>query len=1643
MELMEKRKSRKGFTLPEVLVVVAIVATALAVAVPAAIGSVRHMQLRELDDTARSIFLAAQNRMTAMVGNGTFEEFAKDDAGAEVCGKLSDTPSDFPKKADGTTIDTSHGDPANLRYLDSDVNTHEDALAELLPAGSIELDLTDHHYVVEYNCVTGAVYAVWYSDKTFTYDSAVLPRDYDDRLKKSPLVGYYGGSGVEYALVGQMPVPEVTLTNAEELRLHIEMPMPSAGSDSFGTGEIGLEIKLTGKTSGVTKTIVKRSLTNPILLCEGKKADLMLDTLNTYPNDTPPTDNENSWTAGQHFYKWADVDFPEVGAGQLIPGEDISVTVTTYFVDKDSTGKLYLPKSVTVSGNSLFARVEEKADPDPGIAETVSTAMIACGRHLQNLDILMATGKITGGHIGTDGNTLAPKGKEITAAEQIEEIDFQAVNGTHDDDNDIYYWANTYGTVNDDGTIADDSLKSFLSINNEALQSYNGYSLPIRNISITEDSAQAAGLLAGIKGTTDADGAVTPAELNNVVLINPAATGTSNVGALAGVAGNVKIENCQVYLEADDYNPDTAPKIAAKAAATTANVGGLVGAVQNTVDITDSFASAVGEGRGGGTGGLVGAVDASGMLTITKSYAAGYLTGGKQVGGLVGNVADGTTVTVENSYAAGIIEKTDDTGVAAGLVASGNPTIKNSYAAVQYGSSIAATTGTTAPKVYGAAQSVSATGSASKNVYYVLQTDVTYEDDSGTALISGQLSGMDNTNLGVSGSGDGCWYQFPAEKAGTGGAAGKSNPTYSVFPYKQTTETNELSTPYPYPMLLADGVAIDATGNNRRPMLHYGDWLETEMAVEAVFYWELEDGKYHFYTVGTFDGEHFVELQDDLCTDHHDLNKDSKITDWGYGVFSQYGILKLDDAVTTDNTEVKNGWIEAVKAGINKTIESDPETYEKYVGFDPTKLNPDASKITLYKYAEADPSTNEGGDQLISFQSKVWNKATGPTWYWGVNLGFGAAIDVNPEVDDTHMGKPLESGTEPGIGKDRPYQIRTVQQLDNIPDGNSAHYEQTHDLYGADYGVEGITSGDKTFEGYVTGIGNRYRGADKFTGTYDGGHYRILELSIRAQGGLFRELHSGATLQNIILYSPSGDATITDAGDDSSHSIGGLALSADNGIVNIENCVVSGYTLTTGTASVGGLVGVVNFGAELYISNCAAVNTLSAERISEGAGGLVGDVHKGTLSIVNSYAGGKIIGASESGVGVGGTVGKCAAGNKVTYTNVYSYVDLTDENLKGTIYAIGPTGSGGEGKNCYYLKGYLPAEFSVDTEDAAKATSNSACDYDELTKCMNNGTSGYIDGFSAVDEEHSYHPDKRYYGDGSLADQYPFPAVVKGWDESVTEVEDGEVEAKLVFVHYGDWPTEEEYGKLSEEKVLALLAECTCTTHCESTDGAAEADCPVCTEDSTLCQGCTCDTHCEVGEGNPDCPRCAEDLALCQGCTCDTACTAETLDSTCPKCKDAGADLADVCKGGSSEDPESEPDDEVLSDDVSSSEAPDGDMLTDGDKISKDAAGGDVSDEDAVGGDTADEDTADENADDTEAAGDDASGEDITAGEKPSGGEEPGDAVPDESDPTAGDSERMDPPDALLPDDVFKEADEPETSDPEPDSDTPQEGGDA
>lgn len=590
------RRRRAGFSLTELLVVLGIMAVLMAVAVPSVIHYRRELKLTELDDNARAVFVAAQNHLTALRSTSVGE--MEIDTATEKVGR--------PAK-EGIKVDETQ-----FMYVSTDVVGAEPGW--LVLPGSIESDLAEGSYLVEFDPASGGVYGVFFMEKTGsqalsegTYNTI---RDANCRNRagrkaflnaEGIYLGYYGADGawnVTRPDTQELPKPKLELINAEELVLKIT---PDKGITS---PKIYASVSVSNRDGTKAKTLIEEGrLQGPV--------SMVLDTLD--PTGYNQNKTQSTWNeVGGSFAQW----MTDTSGGYVItPGEDITVTVSIWYKPDPGEGMVALPQTASVSGNSLFA------------ARNGETVHIAYGRHLQNLN-----------------QNTSYLDSTITAAKQTREIDFGKAGDRP------YSWVATYPG------------RTFSAIGNANLDSYNGQGRTIRNLNTT--TYPYAGLFGSFGGST----------LENIVMVDTRANG-GMTGALVGVANNTTVDNCQVYLSAPGsaavrIQGGTAGSLIGQANNVTiqngsfastvvstgdaGTVGGLVGRA-NGLTVKNSYAA--GHLSGGQVGGLVGGLSYNNSrVTIQNSYAAGTIAKAvNAAGGLLvpheGTVAESNNITVQNSYA--------------------------------------------------------------------------------------------------------------------------------------------------------------------------------------------------------------------------------------------------------------------------------------------------------------------------------------------------------------------------------------------------------------------------------------------------------------------------------------------------------------------------------------------------------------------------------------------------------------------------------------------------------------------------------------------------------------------------------------------------------------------------------------------------------------------------------------------------------------------------------------------------------------------------------------------------------------------------------------------------------------------------------
>ena len=1217
MRVLRKNRESRGFSLAELLIVVAIIGILLAVAVPNVLSYYRELKITELDDDARTIFLAAQNQLTALAKSGE---------------KLDSIGANIP-------TGRSTGAAPKLNYVEyqaaaaSTTPTEPSAtgLRKILPGGAVDTQFHKYNYIIEFDTESGAVYGVWYWESDgFEYgrDATTTNQDKNNRLQNGLMVGFYGGETIDRLQFHQLPYPTVKLINAEELRLEITVPEIDGASDDFtitvSAGDVVLleDAKLQKNNKG---TVVLDTL---------KVTNAYSETINALKEQIK---NNTGWTVGMKYKKWREA----LGEKLPLPGDDITLTVRMSYTGKIGDNPL-TPSTLVVTGNTLFEKVEG------------DTAYIAYGRHLQNLHD-------SGTHTGTgDYCSGVLKNTSIIKAKQTKDINFSLTNTSEP----VKSWASTYEDLTETGD-HEDKVLDFHPVNNTQLTEYDGDNFEIRNMNAGH--YQYGGVFSYIKDGT----------YKNIVIVNPhvhaegeasdvgfdpARAQKLTAGALAGaVIGDVTIDNCRAYNDFDsvkdaetevatlfarDFDLDALvmynnrintggispeekeniqegfyvkrllglPHVGAPASGSES--GGLVGIVLapnnsgDVVMIKNSFASVINIGAKN-VGGLVGV--SKGNLTIESSYSASYVFGNRNVAGLIGNVENpgSTTTTINNSYAAGEIVSGYVKGFkGAGLFhydgeasATAIPTtikVSDSYAAVRYNgdgvngqprrSDESERTGSTNLKIVGY---IYGTFKLDDQNYYVQQNGIEYGLDCQGKTINGaggvvveKTTNPDYWNPSACGT-KASQSDLVTKLSGITGSSWSTPATSAnTHPYTLLTETKTLEgEAYPYPML--------------KSMPHYGDWLEEkETPAASLCYYE----KYGVNDFGV----------------------------WGYVTEKTTGNqIKLNSLKPGDPGKgpyaIEDGYCVAVEDGANlippETITVGTETYKVDTATSLGRVKDSAGTKTYDLYQIT------GLDAITVGTDYYYHATVGGQQYWFNPFFACEVLKDEPTDKNTPQAKAGAAGFDSTSTDDYAGQvvIRTARQLANLAaqTGSKADDTKTAQLYAYTQLLDiDYKKYDGSIKGKNGGTDAQSPAALSGAGSYNGNSFIIKNLFIQGDSktGLFGELSLSGTqgVRNVFLV----DVTVN--GKD---TVGALVGSAASSTV-IDNCGVYASSAenykthsVTGNTTVGGLIGMIG-------SSTTVQNSFAAVQVTgnTAVGGFVGQINGNNTAngryLKDCYAGG-------------------------------------------------------------------------------------------------------------------------------------------------------------------------------------------------------------------------------------------------------------------------------------------------------------------------------------------------------------------------------------------------------------------------------------
>lgn len=571
-----------GFSMVEMLAVVAIIVILLGISMVAVVRYRDLLKITELDNAAREIYMAAENRAVLLSGARRLNNQV--DAAGE-----------------NTTLTASLHSGANedLYYV-SRAGIGE----ELLTVGSIDPALRDGDFYIVYDKNSGSVTDVFYAEEpmgalvggdfeTF-YDTWAKSRSERLKLKDRMLVGWYNGEAAE-GRYEELDIPdEPTLTvmikNEEELAVTVKYSYLGEAGDGELSVKLG-NIELTGKYDRKKNENLQNGSNGVSYECTW-----VLDSL----------------TAGQ---------FKALEGSDVIPSGDFTVTATL-----TSRSHSFPAISAGDENNSLFQ--EGSGD---------ETAYIKYLRHLQNLDSKFS---------GVTGKTQAVQTADIycrgsEAYEAYKDYDFIPIynskltnyDGRTKEIRNLYVSGTKFT-----GNSAHAGLFSRTSGGTSSV------SMTFRNIRLVNASVYAAGSnYAGalVGSTSDAtiqncwvywepDGDVT--DLRELL-------GSDGEGA--GYKYQIKGSCAGSLVGYSKGNCTITGSLAATLINGTDCAGGLIGKFDGgSANITYSYADCylTGDTK---TAGLIGDLMSGKTANLKNCYAAGYIVGGSRAAGLC--MGTGTT----------------------------------------------------------------------------------------------------------------------------------------------------------------------------------------------------------------------------------------------------------------------------------------------------------------------------------------------------------------------------------------------------------------------------------------------------------------------------------------------------------------------------------------------------------------------------------------------------------------------------------------------------------------------------------------------------------------------------------------------------------------------------------------------------------------------------------------------------------------------------------------------------------------------------------------------------------------------------------------------------------------------------------------
>ena len=322
-------RQKKGFTLAELMLVIAITGILAAFGFIAVTRYMRILEHMKYDAIAKEIFISAQNHLS-MANNEGYLDTDKNKLGTKE-GKRAGFE-DITDEDSGVYYYVVNGK--------NDVDQANSLISIMLPFGAIDETVrTEGSYIIRYNKETAQVMDVFYSEKTNTRyghefsdlytessdtssgsssQSLMNLRDEDDKnirryYKKetngsTSVIGYYGGTEGNPLYGDKIPLPFIRVDNAEELKVTIKTSglSPTATLQLFIEGELSTD----GEGTSRNKKMLVLKKSNEI---DKREYEIVLDSITQ-----KIIDSSNEANSINHFNNL-------FGDDGVIPGENLII----------------------------------------------------------------------------------------------------------------------------------------------------------------------------------------------------------------------------------------------------------------------------------------------------------------------------------------------------------------------------------------------------------------------------------------------------------------------------------------------------------------------------------------------------------------------------------------------------------------------------------------------------------------------------------------------------------------------------------------------------------------------------------------------------------------------------------------------------------------------------------------------------------------------------------------------------------------------------------------------------------------------------------------------------------------------------------------------------------------------------------------------------------------------------------------------------------------------------------------------------------------------------------------------------------------------------------------------------------------------